>query len=93
VRVTLEATLNVPVHVAPQLMPAGDEVTVPVPAPDLVTVMVLVSCVKVAVTACAPPPIGIVMTQLPVPLHAPLQPVNCEPAAALAVNVTEELLA
>jgi len=93
VRVTLEATLNVPAQVAPQLIGPGEEVTVPVPAPDLETVIVLVSCVKVAVTACAPPPTGIVMTQLPVPLQAPLQPVNCEPAAALADNVTEELLA
>ena len=30
----------------------------------------------------------IVTTQLPVPLHAPPQPVNVEPFAPLAVNVT-----
>ena len=28
-------------------------------------------------------------TQLPVPVHAPLQPVNVEPAAAVAVSVTD----
>ena len=30
----------------------------------------------------------IVTWQLPVPLHAPLQPANVEPLAALAVNTT-----
>lgn len=28
-------------------------------------------------------------TQLPVPVHAPLQPVNVDPAAAVAVKFTE----
>jgi hypothetical protein len=32
---------------------------------------------------------SMVTAQLPVPLHAPLQPVNVEPAAAVAVSVTE----
>ena len=32
-------------------------------------------------------------TQLPVPVHAPLQPANVEPLAAVAVNVTEVPLA
>jgi len=30
-----------------------------------------------------------VTTQEPVPVHAPLQPVNVEPAPAVAVSVTE----
>jgi len=31
----------------------------------------------------------IARTQLPVPLHAPLQPANVEPLAAAALSVTE----
>ena len=94
VSVTLEATLKVPWQVAPQLMPAGVEVTVPVPAPDFETVIVLVSCVKDAVTACAPPAGGMLMTQVvAVPVQAPLQPAKLEPAAGVSWSVTEELLA
>ena len=40
---------------------------------------------KVAVTFIA---LFIVVTQVPVPLHAPLQPVNVEPPVGVAVNVT-----
>lgn len=40
VRVTDEAAANEPTHVPPQLTPAGLEVTVPEPAPALVTVIV-----------------------------------------------------
>ena len=35
----------------------------------------------------------IASTQVPVPVHAPLQPANVEPLAAAAVNVTEVPLA
>jgi len=40
-------------HVAPQAIPAGALVTVPLPAPDLVTVSAKELCMKVAVTVAA----------------------------------------
>jgi hypothetical protein len=75
-------------HVAPQLIPAGLLVTVPVPVPALVTASVkLVTVVlNVAVTASA----ALIVTEhVPVPVHpAPLQPVNVDPAVAAAVSTT-----
>ncbi len=73
---------------APQLMPAGFEVTVPLPVPFSVTVSGKVwACrVNVAVTVVAA---FMVTTQEPVPEQPPpLQPVNVEPPAAAAVRVT-----
>ena len=74
-------------------MPAGFDVTVPVPVPALVTVSAneLVVVLKVAVTLRA----AVIDTvQVPVALvHAPLQPANVEPLAAAAVSVTEVLFA
>src|SRR3954467_13589438 len=67
-------------------MPAGELVTAPVPVPVRVTVSVRCgTAANVAVTVLAA---SIVPRQAPVPLHAPPQPVNAEPAAALAVSVT-----
>jgi len=78
-------------HVVPQLMPVGEDVTVPVPVPALVTLNANVEALlKVAVTARAA---VIEVVQAPVPVHAPLQPVNVEPLAATAVSVTEVPLA
>ena len=78
-------------HVVPQLMPVGDDVTVPVPVPAFVTLNANVEALlKVAVTARAA---VIDVVQVPVPVHAPLQPVNVEPLAATAVSVTEVPLA
>jgi hypothetical protein len=68
-------------------MPAGDDVTVPLPEPDFVmpsaNVVVVVLNLAVTVRAC-----DIVTVQAPVPLHAPLQFAKVEPLAADAVNVT-----
>src|SRR4030095_7946049 len=50
VRLTMVPFVNEAEHVAPQEIPAGVLVTVPVPMPDLVTVRVSVCCAKVAVT-------------------------------------------
>src|SRR5438552_11193119 len=73
-------------QVAPQVMPAGKLVTVPLPVPAGVTVRVKVWSVKVAVTVVAALS---VTTQVPVPEHPPpLQPLKVEPMAGLAVSVT-----
>ena len=71
-------------HVAPQLIPAG--VLVTVPEPDVVTVSAYVTTVNVAVTARA---WSIVTVQAPVPVQAPLQPVNAWPVVGDAVSVTD----
>jgi hypothetical protein len=73
-------------HVVPQLIPAGELVTVPVPVPAFVTVKANVVVLNVAVTASAA---FIVTTHVPVPLHpAPLHPANVEPLPPVAVSVT-----
>ena len=72
---------------APQLIPAGLEVTVPLPDPDLLTDRVNVCRLKVAVTDVAA---FMVTKQVPVPEHPPpLQPAKVEPPAWAAVSVTD----
>ncbi len=67
-------------------MPAGVEVTVPLPLPLLPTDSVYVLSVNVAVTEVAA---VIATVHVPVPLHPPpLQPMNIEPVDADAVSVT-----
>lgn len=67
-------------------MPAGIEVTVPVPAPVLDTDSVCWCSAKEAVTDRAA---SMVTTQLPVPLHpAPDHPEKSESAAGVADRVT-----
>ena len=74
-------------QVCPQLIPAGVLVTVPLP--DTPTVSVSgwdwVGWVNVAVTVAADVNVTL---QEPVPVHAPLQPVNVELVAVAAVRVT-----
>jgi hypothetical protein len=74
-----------------QLMPLGLLVTVPVPAPEVVTVRTAeVPALKVAVTEMAP---LIVTWQVPAPAHPPpLQPENSYADPADAVSVTTVLL-
>ena len=91
VSVTDAPLAKLAVHVVPQLMPVGDDVTVPVPVPAFVTAREkVVAPLNVAVTARAA---VIDVVQVPVPVHAPLQPANVEPLAATAVSVTEVPLA
>ncbi len=88
VNVTTVPASNVIEQVGPQSIPVGLEDTEPVPVPFLETF----SCccgwlLNVAVTACAA---SIVTWQVPVPEQPePDQPVNVEPRAGVAVNVTE----
>ena len=64
VSVTTVPSLNDAAQVAPQLIPAGELVTVPEPVPVFVTVSVCVICVNVAVTDWSP---LIVTVHVPVP--------------------------
>lgn len=86
VSTTWEPLLKFAEHVAPQLIPDGLLVTVPVPVPDFVTVKANVVGLNVADTDCAA---VIVTVQTPTPEHpAPLQPANVLPLFAVAVSVT-----
>src|SRR6267143_1378643 len=91
VRVTTVPVVKEVEQVAPQEIPTGALVTVPVPAPDLVTVSAKDDCMKVAVTEVAA---VIVAVQVPMPVQPPPpQPVKVEPAAGAAVKVTAAPLA
>jgi hypothetical protein len=82
VSVTTTPGLKTIVQANPQLIPAGLEVTVPPPPPDLVT---LRRRINVAVTVRAA---LMLTTQDPVPVHAPLHPLNTDDAfAGVAVRV------
>ncbi len=74
-------------HVEPQLMPAGELVTVPVPGPPSVTDSFSdpVSRLNVAVTFVFS--VSTIVHTL-VPLHAPLHPAKEDPDAGAAVSVT-----
>ncbi len=87
VSVTDAPLAKLALQVVPQLMPPVFDVTVPAPVPFLATVSAKLAVVllNVAVTLRA----WVIDTvQLPVPVHAPLQPANVEPPAAAAVSVT-----
>ncbi len=71
-------------HAAPQLIPAGELVTVPLPVPIFVTDN-WNNGTKVAVTMVAE---FTVTLQVPVPVQAPPQPVNAIPASGAAVRIT-----
>ena len=89
--VTAVPLAKLAVHVAPQVIPAGELLTVPLPVPALLTVSAKLGRLKVAVTVVAAETVTV---QAPVPVHPPpLQPVKVEPAAAVAVSVTAVPLA
>src|SRR5207249_4073633 len=87
VSVTKVPLSNEAEQVAPQLIPAGFEVTVPLPVPALLTARVTLCSVKVAVTVVAA---FKVTEQLPLPVQPPpFQPAKVEPLAGVAVSVTK----
>src|SRR2546430_1886847 len=66
-------------------MPPGEVTTAPRPRPALITLSVQRPRVNVAVTDRA----WLIVTEhVPVPVHAPLHPVNVVPVAGVAVSVT-----
>jgi hypothetical protein len=80
-------------HVAPQLMPAGEEVTAPLPVPERATVSVCALgpwAWKLAVTLRDA---DIVTVQAPVPEQSPPQPEKVDPAPGEAVSATTVPLA
>jgi hypothetical protein len=86
VRVTTVPLLYGAAQVAPQLIPAGLDVTVPLPVPALLTVRLNCCTAKLAVTLVAA---LMVTLQVPVPEQPPpLQPLNVDPPLAAAVRVT-----
>ena len=87
VNVTCAPAANAALHVLPQLIPDGLEVTEPDPDPVFVTVSVFVGAaaiVKIALTVLS---LSIVRVQV-VPVHAPLQLVNVAPWLGVAVSTT-----
>jgi hypothetical protein len=84
-RVTPVPLAKFVLQVPGQVMPAGMLVTVPEPVPAKLTDSAKVTVLKVAVTAWAA---LIVTVQLPVPVHALLQPAKLEPVAGVSVRVT-----
>lgn len=92
-KVTLAPLSKAALQVLPQSIPTGDDVTVPLPVPALLTSSARVVAElssKVAVTALAP---SMVTVQAPVPEHGPLHPTKVDPFAAAAFKVTLVALA
>jgi hypothetical protein len=90
VRVTVVPDAIVALQALPQSIPVGEEVTVPLPVPLLVTVRLWVTWLawiaNVAVTLRA---VVMLTVHVPVPLQpAPLQPVKVAPVPAAGVRVT-----
>src|SRR5438034_11842158 len=83
VSVTAVPFVKLAEQVAPQVIPAGVLVTVPMPVPALETVRTKVCDAKVAVTVVAA---ETVTTHVPVPEQPPpLQPLKVAPTAGVAV--------
>jgi hypothetical protein len=87
VSVTTVPDDSVALHAVPQLMPAGDDVTVPVPAPARLTDKANVNRSNCAVALTAVAPAGIVQA-VEDELQAPVQATNRELAFGAAVSVT-----
>jgi hypothetical protein len=87
--VTTASAANEAVHVVPQLTPAGLLVTVPLPLVDTASEKLDARTgSNRAVTWYTTSSLISLIVQEPDPEQTPLQPANCEPGSALAVNVT-----
>ena len=86
VNVTKAPLVYVALHVEPQLMPAGELVTLPVPVPVRLTLNVLLTEVNVAVTLRVA--FMVTLHVFPENESHPLQLVNVELPSGLAVSVT-----
>jgi hypothetical protein len=86
VRVTVAPAVKAPLHVLPQVMPLGAEVTVALPVPLWVTVRAYVVRALRANVAVRLFAASMTTAQLPVPVQAPPQPVKVEPVAAVALR-------
>jgi hypothetical protein len=87
VRATTVPLAKLAEHVEPQLMPAGELLTDPVPLPDNSTDScgpLVVAVLNVAVTDVAA---DAMMLHVPVPLHAPDHPANVDPLLGVAASV------
>jgi len=84
--------LKVPTHIEPvQTTPVGLLDIVPVPEPVFTTVTSYVVEIATDVnTAVLVSSLSIVIVQVPVPVHPPPHPVNTDPAAGVAVIITDE---
>ena len=82
----LNWSVQIPPQLMPELIPSGDDTTVPIPAPFLLTVTAKGAGdarVKVAVTFAV-----VESAQAPMPVQPPpLHPENIDPAVGVAVSV------
>jgi hypothetical protein len=86
VSVTLVPELKSAEHAPPQLMPAGDDETVPLPLPPLLTVSVKRCTAKLAVTVLDP--LIVTLQTAPLVESHPLQLTKVDPASGAAVRET-----
>ena len=86
VSVTAVPAANAALHAVPQSMPAGADRTLPEPLTTRFSATV--STGTGPNSAPTERAAAIVTTQLPVPEHAPVQPLNCWPEAGTAASVT-----
>ena len=84
--VTVEFCAKLYVHALPHEMPTGEELTMPDPVPEGVTVRLNCKAVKVAVQFKLA--LTTIVVLAVVPAQLPVHPLNVEPLAAVAVRVT-----
>ena len=93
VSVTADPPVKLEAQMAPQLIPAGADVTVPVPVPAGVTVSVGLGGVSVKVPTLLELTVKLLITQVPVQMAAspvpPLHPAKNDPGSGAAAIVTE----